>query len=517
MDSLVPVTPLYEGSEWDYDKLRLVFDACETIARDELGLDTYPTQVEVITSEQMLDAYASVGLPLMYRHWSFGKRFAINETLYRKGLQGLAYEIVINSNPCLCYIMEENSMTMQTLVIAHAAFGHNHFFKNNYLFQQWTDASGILDYLAFARDYVLKCEEKYGVQKVERVLDAAHALMDQSVNRYARRPRLNFLEEQKREEDRRHHAETTYNDLWRTVPTPAAMKRLKADEAAKVQSESAQRMGLPEENILYFLEKNAPKLASWERELCRIVRNIAQYYYPQKQTKVCNEGCATFVHYEIMNRLYEKGLITEGAMLEFLHSHTSVVMQPEYDDKRYSGINPYALGYAMMADIKRICLDPTEEDREWFPAFAGNQDPYGTLRDAWANYRDESFILQFLSPALIRKFRLFEVRDDEAEPNMVVDAIHDEQGYRKIRAGLARTYDISRREPDIQVADVDMAGDRTLVLRHTVYNGIVLDEKSVKAVLHHVCALWSYNVRLIEVDAVTEATLKTHEMKAEKA
>ena len=71
----------------------------------------------MITSEQMLDAYASVGLPLMYRHWSFGKRFAYHETLYRKGLAGLAYEIVINSNPVICYIMEENSMTMQTLVM----------------------------------------------------------------------------------------------------------------------------------------------------------------------------------------------------------------------------------------------------------------------------------------------------------------------------------------------------------------------------------------------------------------
>ena len=134
--------------------LRRVYDAIERIALDELGLDVYPVQIEVITSEQMLDAYASVGLPLMYRHWSFGKRFAYHETLYRKGLQGLAYEIVINSNPCICYIMEENSMTMQTLVMAHAAFGHNHFFKNNYLFRQWTDANGILDYLSFARDYV---------------------------------------------------------------------------------------------------------------------------------------------------------------------------------------------------------------------------------------------------------------------------------------------------------------------------------------------------------------------------
>ena len=140
MARLETAAPLFNGPNWDYGSLRQVHDAIERIALEELGLDVYPVQVEVITSEQMLDAYASVGLPLMYRHWSFGKRFAFHETLYRKGLQGLAYEIVINSNPCICYIMEENSMTMQTLVMAHAAFGHNHFFKNNYLMQMasWT-------------------------------------------------------------------------------------------------------------------------------------------------------------------------------------------------------------------------------------------------------------------------------------------------------------------------------------------------------------------------------------------
>src|SRR5260370_34958741 len=119
----------------------------------------------------------------MCRHWSFGKRFAYHETLYRKGLQGLAYEIVINSNPCICYIREENSMTMQTLVIAHAVFGHNHFFKNNYLFRQWTDANGILDYLSFARDYVQKGEERTGADAVDPVPAAAAALQVHWVNR----------------------------------------------------------------------------------------------------------------------------------------------------------------------------------------------------------------------------------------------------------------------------------------------------------------------------------------------
>ncbi|GGF39254.1 SpoVR family protein [Aliidongia dinghuensis] len=501
--------PLFEGADWDYEKLKRAYDAIELIARKDLGLDTYPTQVEVITSEQMLDAYASVGLPLMYRHWSFGKSFAYNEALYRKGLQGLAYEIVINSNPCLCYIMEENSMTMQTLVMAHAAFGHNHFFKNNYLFKQWTDASGILDYLAFARDFVAKCEERYSVSRVERVLDAAHALMDQSVNRYARRG-LSFAEESKREKERRQYAEQTFNDLWRTVPTKATLEGFDTKEAAQFRQETNRRFGLPEENLLYFMEKHAPKLEGWERELCRIVRNIAQYYYPQKQTKVTNEGCATFVHYEIMHRLHEKGLLTDGSMLEFLHSHTSVVFQPDYDDRRYGGINPYALGFAMMEDVKRMCLDPTEEDRYWFPEIAGNKDPYGTLRDAWANYRDESFILQFLSPHVMRKFRFFRVRDDAAETNMLVDAIHDEMGYRDLRAALARSYDLSRREPDINVVELDMAGDRTLVLRHAVYEGILLDEKTSQSVLRHLVELWGYPVRLIESDATTDAVLKTH-------
>ncbi len=144
---------------------------------------------------------------------------------------------------------------------------------------------GHLDYLSFSRDYVLKCEERYGINRVESVLDAAHALMDESVNRYTRRKPLNFAEDRKREQERRQHAETTYNDLWRTVPTPEAIKGLEATEVARIQREQRQRLGLPEENILYFMEKYAPNLEEWERELCRIVRNIAQYYYPRSRPR----------------------------------------------------------------------------------------------------------------------------------------------------------------------------------------------------------------------------------------
>ena len=100
----------------------------------------------------MLDAYASVGMPINYHHWSYGKHYLNSEQSYRRGHMGLAYEIVINSNPCISYLMEENTMTMQALVIAHACYGHNSFFKGNYLFQTWTDADSIIEYFVFARN-----------------------------------------------------------------------------------------------------------------------------------------------------------------------------------------------------------------------------------------------------------------------------------------------------------------------------------------------------------------------------
>jgi spore cortex formation protein SpoVR/YcgB (stage V sporulation) len=497
--------PLFEGADWEFGTIQRVHDAIEDIAVNELGLEVYPNQIEVISTEQMLDAYSSIGMPLFYKHWSFGKHFARNEALYRAGMQGLAYEIVINSNPCISYIMEENTATMQTLVVAHAAFGHNHFFKNNYLFKQWTDADGILDYLEFARGYVAQCEERYGEAAVERLLDAAHALMSHGVHRSPRRRRMDLRTEEHRARERRRHEEEVFNDLWRTVPGKETHRH---DPTAEERRRAL--LQLPQENLLYFFEKTAPRLVPWQRELLRMVRVIAQYFYPQSQTKVMNEGCATYVHYRIMNRLHEKGLLTDGSMVEFLRSHTNVVFQPSFDDPRYSGLNPYALGFAMMQDIARICLEPTAEDENWFPDIAGCGDEMAVLRDVWANYRDESFILQFLSPRLMRDFGMFHVRDDANEPNLNVEAIHDERGYKRIRSALARQYDVAWTVPDIQVVDVNLAGDRRLILHHRALNRILLEERDARLVLQHIADLWGYDVLLKEVDPSTDAVLKEH-------
>ena len=490
---------LFDSGEWSFDRLKRTYDAIEKIAIGEMGLDPYPNQIEMISSDQMLDAYSSIGMPIFYNHWSFGKRFARDEAMYRKGYSGLAYEIVINSNPCISYIMEENTMTMQTLVMAHAAFGHNHFFKNNYLFKEQTDAGGILDYLNFAKSYVAKCEERHGIPAVERILDCAHALMDQGVNRYGRRSRPSLAEERARAEARQAHEESSFSDLWRTLPGSAADKKRGA--GVKPAEPVADVLGLPEENLLYFLEKFSPRLKDWERELLRIVRNIAQYFFPQRQTKMMNEGCATYCHYKIMNRLLETGQISDGHMLEFLTSHTAVVFQPDFDDQRYSGINPYALGFEMMCDIERIVTEPTEEDRLYMPEIAGSGDVMGVLRHAWANFRDDSFIAQYLSPHLMRKLRLFKLVDIAAEPTYRVAAIHDERGYREVRRALSRQYDPGLRDPNIQVTGADLANDRRLTLTHFMHNDVPLAENDTMAVLAYVADLWGFDVELRGVGA----------------
>jgi spore cortex formation protein SpoVR/YcgB (stage V sporulation) len=212
-----------------------------------------------------------------------------------------------------------------------------------------------------------------------------------------------------------------------------------------------------------------------------------------------------------MNRLHQQGRITDGNFLEFLQSHTNVVFQPDFDDPRFSGFNPYALGFAMMQDIERIVTQPSEEDREWFPDIAGKGDAMGVLRDVWANYRDESFVSQFLSPHLMRQLRLFHLHDNPADrAGILVDAIHDERGYRRIRRELARQYDVGYIDPNIEVVDVDLAGDRRLMLRHTVVKGAQLNETDAKRVLQHLADLWTYDVSLVEVDASTDKVLKEY-------
>lgn len=480
---------LFESASWDFDTLKRIGDACDEIAVNELRLDMFPNQIEIISSEQMLEAYTSIGMPVMYSHWSFGKHYLREAETYRRGKSGLAYELVINSDPCINYFMEENTSLMQTLVYAHASCGHNHFFKNNYLFKEWTSPDGIVDFLVFARDYVQECSDLYGPETVEQVLNAAHALMSYGVDRYRRPQKLNATKEKERMRERLKRQQADENVLWGTLPTGHRTG------ASPITEKFARIPAEPQENIMYFLEKQAPNLAQWERELIRIVRKLAQYFFPQGQTKVMNEGFASSVHYYIIHRLWEKGMLSDGNMLEFYASHSAVLYQPEYTSPRYSGYNPYALGFDIFQDIK-------------IKAIARGDDWVDAWKDAVENYRDESAIRQFLSPEIIRKWRMMEIDNYETRDFMEVTAIQDDDHYNRIRETLADEHTIDAKKPMIEVINSNAYGDRTLELLYTPYRGSSLHKKQAEDTLHYIEKLWQYPVELHDMskyDAISGA------------
>lgn len=457
---------LFKSNEWTVESIEKTWKVINKIAKEDFGLDYYEPQIELITYDQMLDAYMNVGMPVFYKHWSFGKQYLMNEQSYRQGKTGLAYELVINSDPAIAYLMETNSMTMQALVMAHACCGHVHFFKNNYLFKEYTDASGIINYLKYAKNYIDFCEQKHGEGNVTAILDAAHALQNYGVDTYKRVGQKSHKEIFDAEASRLQYKQEMFKEEFDTLPGFSTEKETKAWNAIKDRLNGIIRhdkidpdrylwkRGFPEENILLFLEKMSPFLYDWEREVIRIVRIIAQYFYPQRQTKMMNEGFATAIHYTIMNSLYDQGYISEGNVLEFLHSHTSVCCQP-----KESHINVYALGFAMFQDLKRIALNPTDEDKEWFPTIAGTKDWLTLWKDCVANYRDESFVLQFLSPKVIRDLKLFTLSNDKDSKHSKdfwnVQTTHRTEDIYRIREELAKQYSLEVYRPNLQIFKVD--------------------------------------------------------------
>ncbi len=324
-------------------------------------------------------------------------------------------------------------MTMQALVIAHACYGHNSFFKGNYLFRQWTSADAIIDYMVFARqlrDAVRGAPRRRRGRGAARCLPCADGLRRQPLpppDAAVRRRGARALRE------REEYARAQYDEIWRTRAR-RARRAAGGRAAAAFPSE-------PQENLLYFVEKHSPRLAPWQRELVRIVRKIAQYFYPQGQTKVMNEGWATFWHYTILNRL-----LRQGAGRRRLHARVpDVAHQRRHAARlRRARLRRPQPVCARLRDVHRHAPDlrdaRRDEDRHWFPDIAGG-DWQPVLDFAMRNFKDESFIAQYLSPRLIREFHLFAIADHEDEDALMVDSIHNEHGYRRVRQLLAQQYD----------------------------------------------------------------------------
>lgn len=507
--------PICATQDWANKEVIQANDELFTAIGQCFGLTIYPNNYKICSTESMLDVYAH-SMPFMYRHWRFGKRYLQNKKAYQSGQMGLAYEVIFNTNPCISYNMEGNSTAMNALVMAHAGQGHNSFFKNNYMFRDWTDAEGIMDYLRFAKMYVDKCIERIGEKPVRQFLTACHALENMGVDRYKRRSgEKSFKDEADRFAAMEEAFTKNFDPVLERDRDAQQKARNMIERNKKRKGKTIDSANGGHENLLYVLEKESiaaresePVNGSpWMVELIRIVRKVSQYFYPQKQTQVMNEGWACWNHHAIITVAHAKGYITEGQYLEALASHSGVIAQPTYNSPYYNGLNPYKLGFEMFHDIMFMARGPKNKreekryaDGKYEETFANSAyykngvkqsflgaDWLELMHHAMQNYRDESFIREFLSGGICRDFKFFAINDDDEKPYLEVAGIQGDLGI--IRDKLSNQYDLSKREPQINAMGFDPYGDRVLHLEHRSENGAPLQETHAEKVMQHINVL----------------------------
>jgi stage V sporulation protein R len=461
---------------WSLDDLAY-WDAKIREQVDALGLDCYPQEFELCNHNDMLAYMAYSGIPSHYPHWSYGKSFEKLKTLYDYGLNGLPYEMVINSNPALAYLMRDNSLCLHVLTIAHV-YGHNDFFKNNFTFKSTRAEFTIGTFKAHAERVRSYMEDpSIGADKVENILDAAHAL---SLQR-----RRNLAVKKLSPEEERQQLLTNAQ--------PAADPFKSVHRRPDYVEPDLQKVPLsPEPDILLFIRDHNPYLANWERDLLTIVDEEARYFIPQIETKIMNEGWASWVHREIMNAIE----LPQELHLEFLVRHNQVVRPTP------GGINPYHLGLKIWTDLKRRFDEPTREEirEHGQPAKTGME----KLLEVRETDRDQSFLRRFLTEELMREMDLFEY--EPKGDDLIVSKVSDEQGWRAVKEQLIKSVGMGG-IPVIRIEDADFGHKRTLYLTHD-HDGRDLQLENAEKTLAYVYRLWGREV-VIESVLAGKRTLLT--------
>jgi stage V sporulation protein R len=419
----------------------------------EFGLDCYPQQFEICDHNQMLSSMAYSGVPSHYPHWSYGKSYEKQKTLYDYGVSGLPYEMVINSNPALAYLMRDNSLLLQILTIAHV-YGHNDFFKNNFTFRT-TRAEYTIDTFKAHGDRVrLYIEDpSIGLENVERLLDAAHAISLQCRRNLAIRKRS--IEEER---------SVLIESALPSADPFQSIHRRKTSSSPNVNKIPP----VPDEDLLLFIRDHNPDLAGWEKEVLTIVHEEAQYFIPQIETKIMNEGWATYWHKRILDSLD----LPEALHLEFIVRHNQVVRPLDM------GLNPYHVGLAVWQDIYRRSREEG----------AGA----GKLFEVRESDRDSSFLRRHLNQGLLRELNLFEYETKGDEK--IVRNVADEQGWKQVKETLLKNVGMNS-VPVIKVEDADFGHNHTLYLVHS-HDGRDLQLEYAEKTLAYLCQLWHGEVAL---------------------
>jgi stage V sporulation protein R len=456
--------------EWD----RRIFELVK-----QFGLNCYPQEFESCNHFEMLGYMSYSGMPSRYPHWSFGKSYEREKTLYDYGVGGLPYEMVINSNPCLAYLMSDNSELMQVLTIAHV-YGHNDFFANNFMFTEGTKAEYTIEmfknHAQRIRSYI--DDPSIGPDRVEEMIDSAHALSLQ------RSRNISIVKLSHREQVKKKWEEAQLkNDEFSDINPPQVY-------------EEPQLNRYPLEldpNLVEFIANNNPNLSSWQRDVLHIVDKEAAYFIPQIETKIMNEGWASYWHHKIMNELNVK----EGMHLEFLVAHNQVLRPTP------GGLNPYHLGFILWHDIERR-WNTGETGREFVDdrprqdvsAMPENETPgRKKIFEIRKSDRDASFLRRFLTEDILRELDLFQ--HEKRGKERVITKVGDEQNWQAVKETLIQNVGMGS-IPRICVYDADYGKTRTLYLKHD-HDGRDLQLDYAEQTLRHVAVLWGRDVILESV------------------
>tara|TARA_R110002020_G_scaffold400982_1_gene611273 strand:+ start:3119 stop:4426 length:1308 start_codon:yes stop_codon:yes gene_type:complete len=409
------------------------------VAQD-LGLDWHPIDYEIIDYQEMLGAMAYTGLPTHYRHWSYGKEFERTHTLYNMGQTGLPYEMIINSNPSIAYLMRENALHTHILTMAHC-IGHSDFFKNNRMFAA-TNPDNIIGSFKSAAKYVRQLIEdpSIGIEKVENILDAAHAIKYQ-VPRF---PGIKYK---------------TYDEIIESEKKRMAIDPLYLPDLEKIPLE-------PEYNVLKFIAEHSKQLKEWERNLVLIVEESSKYFIPQALTKIMNEGWACTIHHKILNELN----LPDSLHLPFIKLHNQVIRP------HLGVVNPYHLGFKLFEKV-------IEE--------AGFEEAM-TIREI---HNDVTFLRCYIDQDFMQEMNYFSYSFKKEKKGNTIDNISDELGWEQVRDELIKNVGLNR-VPTVYVDEIEKSNTLSLIHEH---DGRDLNLDYARKVYDYVKSLWGDEVRLTTI------------------
>ncbi len=426
------------------------------------GLDPFPTHFEMVPAAIMYE-FGAYGLPGRFSHWTHGKAYHQMKMMYDYGLSKI-YELVINTNPCYGFLMETNSLMQNKLVVAHV-MGHCDFFKNNAYFQH--TSRQMIETASVNADRIRKYEYEFGERRVEEFLDAVLAIQEH-IDPHLRVRRKTA--EQYEQDRRRRPTVGPYDDLW----------KLEVVEKPQEEEERPRRRfpEEPEKDILRFLMENAPDLEDWQRDIVGIVHEEMLYFIPQMQTKIMNEGWASFWHGRIVRELE----LSDDEYVEFSQLNAGV-LSPSPSKRQ---INPYYVGIKIWEDILKRWDDPSEDERTVFGREPGKG--LEKMFEVRELDNDVSFLRNYLTEELVEDLDLYvyELQDDEW---VIV-----EKDWEKTRDQLVASM-TNMGYPVLMVEDGDYRRNRELYLRHA-FEGRELDVGYAEKAMQYVQQLWGRAVHL---------------------